>query len=111
MDRDYFKISIEQWGYGNAKILQEMMEQHEIDSKRIIDYLEYTKTIHRYLNRFVRGSVWLYDREYREQQHRLKFAWGTPQPQIHEFQLIPKQNNVTLQLLGSINGARSLRLQ
>ena len=99
IDKEYFKISIEQWGYGNARILQEMIEQKEVDSQGIIDYLEYTKNVNRLFSRYVKGSVLLYDHEYRESQHKEKFKWGTPMSNLLDFQLIPKQNSLSAQVL------------
>ena len=99
LDKEYFKLSIEQWGYGNAKILQEMIDQKELDTQGILDYLEYTKDINRLFSRYLKGSVLLYDREYREQQFKEKFRWGSARQNILDFQLIPKQNSLTTQVL------------
>lgn len=65
LDRDYYKLSIEQWGYGNAAIMQEMIIIQELDDQGVRDYLEYTKYINRLFNKYVKGSVLLFHREYR----------------------------------------------
>ncbi|OWF51227.1 hypothetical protein KP79_PYT13343 [Mizuhopecten yessoensis] len=90
MGKDYYKISVEQWGYGNSRILEEMIEANEVDVRGIRDYLDYTKTINRLFSKYVRGSVMLYDREYREAQRSEGFRWGMPQTAIQNFQLVPK---------------------
>nr|XP_022311154.1 uncharacterized protein LOC111116450 [Crassostrea virginica] len=99
LEREYFKLSIEQWGYGNAAIMQEMIENHELDDQRVQDYLEYTKYINRLFSKYVRGSVLLFDREYRELQFKEKFRWGISRPHLQDFQLISKPNNLTMQAL------------
>ena len=90
LEREYFKLSIEQWGYGNAAIMQEMIENHELDDQGVQDYLEYTKYINRLFSKYVKGSVLLFDREYRELQFKEKFRWGISRPHLQDFQLISK---------------------
>ncbi|KAK6174200.1 hypothetical protein SNE40_017520 [Patella caerulea] len=99
LDKDYYKLTVEQWGYGNARILQELIETKAIDETGILDYLEYTKTVNRLFSCYVKGSVLLLDREYRELQHKEQFRWGIPKTNIQDFQLIPKQNNPSVQVL------------
>ena len=55
LERDYFKLSIEQWEYGNAAIIQEMVENHELDDQGVQDYLEYTKYINPLFSKYVKG--------------------------------------------------------
>lgn len=62
LDRDYHKITVEQWNHGNSRILQDIMKEDRSDSVLISQYLEYTKTINRYFSKYVRGSVLLYDK-------------------------------------------------
>lgn len=99
LDRDYYKLSIEQWGYGNAAIMQEMIINQELDDQGVRDYLEYTKYINRLFNKYVKGSVLLFDREYRELQFKEKFRWGVSRPHLQDFQLISKPNSLTMQTL------------
>lgn len=101
LERDYFTWSKEQWGYGNAAIMQEMIDNQELDDQGVRDYLEYTKYINRLFSKYVKGSVLLFDLEYRELQFREKFRWpiGFIHPHLQYFQLISKPNNLTLQAL------------
>ena len=70
LEREYFKLSIEQWGYGDAAIMQERIENHELDDQGEQDNLEYTKYINRLFSKYVKGSVLLFDREYCELQFK-----------------------------------------
>ena len=46
--------------------LWQMIENHKLDDHGVQDYLEYTKYIDRLLSKYAKGSVLLFDREYRE---------------------------------------------
>ena len=97
-EREYFKLSIEQWGYGDAAIMQERIENHELDDQGVQDNLEYTKYINRLFSKYVKSGFLLFDREYRELQFK-KFRWGISRPHLQDFQLISKPNNLTMQAL------------
>lgn len=84
------------------------MKNGDIDSTCVGQYLEYTKTINRYFSKYIKGSVLLYDKEYREQQHELQFQWGTPQRQLAEFQPLTKPNKVTTQILSGSSSTPSV---
>ena len=53
LEREYFKLSIEQWGYSNAAIMREMIENHELGDQGVKYYLEYTNSSTVYL-----ASMW-----------------------------------------------------
>ena len=78
--------------------MQDMIENHELDDQGVQDYLEYTKYINRLFSKYVKGSVLLFDREYRELQFK-EFRWGISRPHLQDFQLISKPNNLTMQAL------------
>jgi hypothetical protein len=109
LDREYYKLSIEQWSYGNAAIMLEMLHNQELDDQGVRDYLEYTKYINRLFSKYVKGSVLLFDREYtcRELQFKEKFRWGVSRPLLQDFQLISKPNNLTIQTLQGSGGAQA----
>lgn len=83
--REIFKLSIEQWGYGNAAIIKEIFDNHELDDQEVRDYLEYTKYINRLFSNYVKGSVLLFDREYHELQFKEKFRWGISRPHLQDY--------------------------
>ena len=87
------KVTIEEWGYANIKIMQELVKQ-----KRLTDingYLNYTADVYRLAARNVWYSVLLYDKEYRQKQADELFEWGTYRQDLREFQLVSKRDNPT----------------
>ena len=87
------KVTIEEWGYANIKIMQELVRQKRLDN--VNSYLNYTADIFRLASRNVWYSVLLYDKEYREKQADENFEWGTYRQDLRDFQLISKRDNPT----------------
>ncbi|VDI43604.1 Hypothetical predicted protein [Mytilus galloprovincialis] len=87
------KISIEEWGYANIRILQEMLKRNT--AFNVNTYLNYTADIFRLASKYVWYSVLLYDKEYRDMQAEEKFTWGTYRQDLRDFQLVSKRENLT----------------
>ena len=85
------KISIEEWGYANIRILQEMLKRNT--AFNVNTYLNYTADIFRLASKYVWYSVLLYDKEYRDMQAEEKFTWGTYRQDLRDFQLVSKREN------------------
>ncbi|KAK6171936.1 hypothetical protein SNE40_018356 [Patella caerulea] len=83
-ERECHTLTIEQWGFGAAEILQELIRNGEISTSGIKDYLDYTKTIFRLFSGHVTASVLL------NEQQKGKFRWNTSRSNIFDFQLISK---------------------
>ncbi|KAJ8300092.1 hypothetical protein KUTeg_021611 [Tegillarca granosa] len=99
LDKEYYKLSVEQWNYGSNQILLDMMSKQQITTQGIKDYLLYQKSVNRPFRKHMRKSVLLYDHEYRELQHTENFNWNTHQPNLHEFNLLVEPNYTTVQVL------------
>lgn len=109
LDRDYYRLSKEQNGYGKAAIMLEMVENHELDEQGVREYFEYTTYINRLFTMYIGGSVLLFDREYRKLWFKEKFRWGVSCHHLQEFQLFAKPNDLTTQTLQRSVGAHSKR--
>jgi hypothetical protein len=88
------KVTIEEWGYANIKILQELIKQKRLNS--INSYLNYTADIYRLAARNVWYSVLLYDKEYRQKQSDVSFEWGSYRQDLRDFQLVITRDNPTM---------------
>lgn len=77
------KITIEEWGFANICILQELLKQKTVAS--VNPYLNYTSDIFRLASKYVWYSVLLYDKEYRDKQAEEKFEWGDISPRSQGF--------------------------
>ncbi|ESO99414.1 hypothetical protein LOTGIDRAFT_158502 [Lottia gigantea] len=87
----YDKLSIEQWGYANSKIMERLINDGSLSTTiQIMGYMEYTESVFRLFSRYLKSSVLMFDKEYRELQNKLKFKWGTVRQDLHNFQLIAK---------------------
>ena len=69
------KITIEEWGFADMHIMQELLKQKTLVN--VNAYLNYTADIFRLASKYVWYSVLLYDKEYRDMQADKKFEWGT----------------------------------
>lgn len=87
------KVTIEEWGYANTRIMQELLKQNRL--KNVDSYLNYTADVYRLASRNLWHSVLLYDKEYRERQAEERFEWGIYRQDLREFQLIPKRETPT----------------
>ncbi|CAC5422776.1 unnamed protein product [Mytilus coruscus] len=87
------KISMEEWGFANIRILQELLKRNT--AINVNTYLNYTADIFRLASKYVWYSVLLYDKEYRDKQAEEKFTWGTYRQDLRDFQLVPKRENPT----------------
>ncbi|VDI16285.1 Hypothetical predicted protein [Mytilus galloprovincialis] len=67
------KVTIEEWGYANIRIMQELLKQKRLSN--IQSYLNYTADIYRLAARNVWYSVLLYNKEYRQKQAYELFEW------------------------------------
>ncbi|XP_069131697.1 uncharacterized protein [Argopecten irradians] len=101
------QLSVEQWGYGSLGILLHMINKDEIKTPEVVQYIEHTQKTLRLFSRYARGSVTLYDKEYREAQCKDGFPWGSPRRDIQDFQLILKPNAGTLHLYQDSPNGRS----
>lgn len=96
------KVTIEQWGYANTKIMESLLKSKELSDPK--PYLKYTADIFRLASKHVWFTVLLYDKEYRESQAAEGFTWGTYRQDLRDFNLILKQNNPTTKALGEATG-------
>lgn len=87
------KVTIEEWGYANIRIMQELLKQKRLSN--IQGYLNYTADIYRLAARNVWYSVLLYDKEYRQKQADELFEWGIYRQDLRDFQLVSKRDNPT----------------
>ena len=71
-----FKVTIEEYGYANIRIIQQLIKKNKLSPASIGAYLNYTADIFRLASKYVWYNVLLYDREYREQQAEENFEWG-----------------------------------
>ncbi|XP_046552195.1 uncharacterized protein LOC124261870 [Haliotis rubra] len=83
------KISMEQWTFASLGIMK------ELPSSEHPGYIKYMQTIMRLASNNVWHSVLLFDKEYRERQAAEGFPWGSPQPDVRNFYLIPKATSAT----------------
>ncbi|ESO87403.1 hypothetical protein LOTGIDRAFT_166550 [Lottia gigantea] len=83
--RSLENVSVEELGYANTRILQELMKLDPEFNPN--PYLKYTAYIFRLAGKYVWYSVLLYDKEYRERQTVEKFEWGACLQDLREFQL------------------------
>lgn len=88
------KVTVEEWGNANIKILQELIKQKRLNN--INSYLNYTADIYRLAARNVWYSVLLYDKEYRQKQSDESFEWGSYRQDLCDFQLVIKRDNPTM---------------
>ena len=88
------KVTIEEWGYANIKILQELIKQKRLNN--INSYLNYTADIYRLAARNVWYSLLLHDKEYRQKQSDESFEWGSYRQDLRDFQLVIKRDNHTM---------------
>lgn len=98
------KVTIEEWGYANVKIMQELVKQKRL--KNINGYLNYTADIYRLASRHVWHSVLLYDMEYRQKQAEENFDWGTYRQDLRDFQLVTKRDNPTTRAFSDASKAK-----
>ncbi|CAC5381099.1 unnamed protein product [Mytilus coruscus] len=77
------KISMEEWGFANIRILQELLKRNT--AINVNTYLNYTADIFRLASKYVWYSVRLYDKEYRDKQAEEKFTWGTYRQDLRDF--------------------------
>ncbi len=82
------EVTMEQWGYANAKIMHELLEQGKLGPVK--NYLKYTADTFRLASRYTWRSIVMYDKEYRERQAAEQFPWGTYIQELRDFQLINK---------------------
>ncbi|CAC5414514.1 unnamed protein product [Mytilus coruscus] len=87
------KISMEEWGFANIQILQELLKRNT--AINVNTYLNYTADIFRLDSKYVWYSVLLYDKEYKDKQAEEKFTWGTYRQDLRDFQLVSKRENPT----------------
>lgn len=92
-------VTIEQWSYASLQILFEMIPDGTCSLKQSLDYVRYTQSVFRLATKYMWQSVLLYDREYRENQLKYSYPWNTPCAQLREFNLIPKRDNSTTQIV------------
>ena len=90
------KVTIEEWGYVNIKILQELIKQKRLNTGNINSYLNYAADIYRLAARNVWYSALLYDKEYRQKQSDESFEWGSYRQDFRDFQLVIKRDNTTM---------------
>ena len=86
-------MTIEDWGYANIKILQELIKQKRLNTGNINSYLNYTADIYRLAARNVWYSALLYDKEYCQKQSDESFEWGSYRQDLRDFQLVIKRDN------------------
>ncbi|ESO85573.1 hypothetical protein LOTGIDRAFT_155061 [Lottia gigantea] len=91
--RSLENVSVEEWGYANTRILQELMKLDP--GFHPTPYLKYTADIFPLAGKYVWYSVLLYDKEYRERQAIEKFEWGTCLQDLRKFRLIIKKDHPT----------------
>ena len=101
------EVTVEMWGYASLQILLELIKEQKLDPTGVQSYIKYTQSIFRLAANNVWHSVLLYDREYRELQHRDEFLWNTACPSLREFNLIPKRENATAKALNSMMATSS----
>ena len=83
-------ITPHQFYAANSRILFKLIESGALTESGIIAYLGYTVKIAQLADRYVWSSVLLYDRQYRELQAELKFAWGSDCTHLHQIVLREK---------------------
>lgn len=85
------KVSINQWGMANARIMHRLVESGSLQGRGISDYLAYTVKVHQLATRYEWESVLLYDREYRQLQANLRFGWGVDVKHLSDVHLFEKR--------------------
>ena len=101
------KITIEEWGFANMRIMQELLKQNILAN--VNAYINYTADIFRLASKYVWYSVLLYDKEYRDMQADEKFEWGTYRQDLRDFQLVSKRDNPTARAINEASGATKAR--
>ena len=89
-------ITIWQWALGAIRIQDELVRLGKLpteESKR--HYLGYCCKILEFNSRFEWSSILHFDREYRGQQARFNFPWGTEVPHLSSVQLRDKKQTFT----------------
>ena len=90
----YESLTVWQWALGAVRIQDELVRTGKLNSE--IDkrqYWGYTCKILELNSRFEWQSILEYDREYRKNQARFNFAWGTEIPHLSSVQLKDKKAN------------------
>ena len=83
-------ITQPQWFAANARILSGMMANRTPDLE-VRSYLTYVTKTCELADRYEWSSVLLYDQEYRQQQARHRFPWGSDMPHFHKVHLREKK--------------------
>jgi hypothetical protein len=97
------KVTIEEWGYANIKILQELIKQKRLNTGNINSYLNYTADIYRLAARNVWYSALLYDKEYCQKQSDESFEWGSYRQDLRDFQLVIKRDNPAMHAFSEVS--------
>lgn len=100
-------VTKDQWSLANLAILNKLASDGRLDKQGILDYLSHSALVYRYFVRFDKNSVLRYDREYRRDQERYRFRWGTHASHLESIHLIPRAD--TLRQQGSAATGRDLQ--
>ena len=85
-------VTPSQWFAANCRMIDEMMVDAQCTPIHLRSYIAYVAKTCELSDRYVWGSVMLYDEEYRTQQARQQFPWGTDMPHFHTVFLREKHN-------------------
>ena len=82
------KISVEQWGMANARIMCCLIEEGKLLGREVEKYLEYTVRVNQLFTRFQLESVLMYDREFRVMQAKEGSSWGEESQHLANIYLV-----------------------
>lgn len=86
-----FNVTTAQWSAANSAIMARLLQDGVLNMAGINQYLNYTYKVSDLGRTYTWQSILQYDREYRQLQARLGFAWGTDISHLRATALTPKQ--------------------
>lgn len=95
-------VNKDQWSLANLAILNKLVSDGLLDKQGMLDYLSHSALVYKYFMRFDKNSVLCYDREYRKDQAKYQFRWGTHASHLESVHLIPRAD--TLRQRGATSG-------
>lgn len=96
-------VTKDQWSLANLAILNKLVSEGLLDKQGMLDYLSHSALVYKYFVRFDKNSVLSYDREYRRDQAKYQFRWGTHASHLESVHLIPRAD--TMRQRGPASGS------
>ncbi len=96
-------VTKDQWSLANLAILNRLVSDGQLDKQGMLDYLSHSALMYKYFVRFDKDSVLSYDREYRRDQAKYQYRWGTHASHLERVHLTPRAD--TLRQRGPASGS------